>query len=71
MRNKRLIVLEVKTFGSDDIEEKFVDTLDDLLSEMRYLQEDDNMVFVRATLLSKDYTATAILSEVGKLTETL
>jgi len=66
-----MIVLEVKTFGNDSIEERFVDTLEDMLSEMRYLQEDDNMVFVRATLLSKDYTATAILSEVGKLTESL
>tara|TARA_Y100000401_G_C8284495_1_gene205320 strand:- start:759 stop:959 length:201 start_codon:yes stop_codon:yes gene_type:complete len=66
-----MIVLEVKKFAQDTIEERFIDTLEDLLSEMQYLQEDDDMVFVRATLLSKDYTAGAILSEVGKLTESL
>ena len=66
-----MIVLEIKRFAKECVEEKFVDTLEDLLAEMQYLQEDDDMVFVRATLLSKDYTAGAILSEVGKLTESL
>ena len=66
-----MIVIEVKKFGEDTIEERFVDTLEDLVSDLRYLQDDDQMVFVRATLLSKDYTAGAILSEVGKLTESL
>ena len=66
-----MIVLEIKRFAKECVEEKFVDTLEDLLSEMQYLQEDDDMGFVRATLLSKDYTAGAILSEVGKLTESL
>ena len=66
-----MIFLEVKKFAQDAIEERFVDTLEDLISEVRYLQEDDDFVCVRATLLSKDYTAGAILSEVGKLTESL
>ena len=66
-----MIVIEVKKFAKETIEERFVDSIEDLVTEVRYLQEDDDFVFIRATILSKDYTAGAILSEVGKLTESL
>jgi len=64
-----VIVLEIKKFATDEIEERFVDTLDDMLTEMRFLEEEDDMVYVRATLLSKDHTASAILKEVEDLSK--